>query len=145
MRAPWAFPDASCLFHWHRLQRPRTGRSAVTTQRTHQQSDCEKTSRVGRCFNVLRHVNSVRAERLLAELDAENHIKTPGAATSAPTPMNELEALTRVIQYVPPHLWQLFWNHLCQVSTLYKFLSRPHSCRSSRNLSSFGRLVHLCL
>ena len=66
-------------------------------------------------FNVLRHVNSVRAERLLAELDAEIYLKAPDpasytsyadaatcAATAAPAPLNELADSTRVIEYVAP-------------------------------------------
>ena len=66
-------------------------------------------------FNVLRHVNSVRAERLLAELDAEVHVKTPDpasyttnadaatcAATAASAPVNELAASERVIENVAP-------------------------------------------
>ena len=66
-------------------------------------------------FTVLRHVNSVRAERLLAELEAEVHVKTTDpasytmyadaatcAATAAPEPVNELAVSTHVIEYVVP-------------------------------------------
>ena len=56
-------------------------------------------------------MNSVRAERLLAELDAEVLVETPDpasyttyadAASAALAPVNELAASTRVIEYVAP-------------------------------------------
>ena len=59
-------------------------------------------------FNILRLVDSVRAERLLAELDAEVHLNIPDlasytsytdAATCAPT---ELADSTRVTEYLAP-------------------------------------------
>ena len=87
----------------------------MSTQRTYQQSDCEKTPPLDAAFNVLRHVNSFGAERLLAELDAEIYLNAPDspsytsyadaatcAATAAPAPLNELADSTRVIEYVAP-------------------------------------------
>ena len=66
-------------------------------------------------FNVFRHVNSVRAERLLDELAAEVHVKTTDpasytvyadaatfATTAAPAIVNELAVSTRVVEYVAP-------------------------------------------
>ena len=70
---------------------------------TYQQSDFEKLLALDAAFKILRHVNSVGAERLLDELDAEVHLNTlysasytsfadaaTCAATAAPAPVNEL-------------------------------------------------------
>ena len=66
-------------------------------------------------FNVLRHVNSVRAERLLDELEAEVHVKTTDpasykmyadaatfAATAAPALVNEYVAPAPVAPLLEP-------------------------------------------
>ena len=75
----------------------------------------KKLLALGAAFNVLRHMNSVRAERCLAELEAEVHVKTTDpasytlyadaatcAATAAPAPVNELAVSTRMSENVAP-------------------------------------------
>ena len=75
-----------------------TGRSAVSTQRPHQRSDGEKRLlALEAAFNVVRHIRSVRAERLLAELDAEVHVKNPDPASYT----TDADAATRAATAVP--------------------------------------------
>ena len=66
-------------------------------------------------FQCLRHMNSVRAERLLAELDAEVHVKTPDptshttyadAATRAATAVLAPVPSVRAVQVIHVHVVQ---------------------------------------
>ena len=83
-----------------------------------------KTLRIGRCFQ---HSSA----RLLAELDAEVHLHTPDPASYTLHHGTSLYIPHVLLSTWHPILWRLFWNHLCQVSTLYQFIMcMPHKTQS---------------
>ena len=88
----------------------------MSAQRPHKQSDCEKKLfALDAAFAVPRHMNSVRAERPLAELDAEVHVNTPDpasyttyadAATRAATPAPASVPSVHAVQVPHVHVVQ---------------------------------------
>ena len=121
MRAPLAVPEASCLFHGHRLQRPRTGRSAVSTQRpvqvphVHVVQNTIETQQL----QILEKYVGFPASRSDVTCEASAHViehvpvdTCAAPARLAPAPMTECIAQTHVPSYPQFSTGAIFYN-LC--------------------------------